>query len=447
MRTRHYKAWLIIPAIIISLVLLLMLALPRLLDLNRYRGSIQNLAAEHLGAQLHIGPLRWGITPNNSIWLEAETVSMTGDPLPEASLGVEKITVTLAVSPLLQRKVVIKDILLESPELKIQKVDKTEPTSAEGTKQESAATAQPFSVELASLRIENGQLVFSDKRSGERLPDLHLDAIEVTITQPEPGAGARFSLAVRRPSPGLEDGGRLSASGSLTGLTPAFSLEKPGLDVEAKIDALAAEAIAPWLGSALADRLGGSISATVNYQGWPGRAGNMDGQVDLGRFSYYDPALWRHPVPGAGAKLQFKAQLEADSVRFDQLALAINDIKANAQLRLSNFKQLQVSNGSLNAEIPLKSAGPLLPWVKLAELEGQLKAILEGGGSLQLIDVQLPQIELAKQDINRQALFDAITGSVRFSGISARPLDSLPRIEKIKGNLSVANGGLSTRRN
>jgi uncharacterized protein involved in outer membrane biogenesis len=443
MRTRHSKAWLIIPAIIISLVLLLMLALPRLLDLNRYRGSIQNLAAEHLGAQLRIGPLRWGITPNNSIWLEAETVSMTGDPLPGASLGVEKITVKLALSPLLQKRVVIKDILLESPELNIKKVDKTQPTSAESTKQESAATAQPFSVEVASLRIENGQLVFSDTRSGERLPDLHLDAIEVTITQAQPGARARFSLAVRQTSPGLEDGGRLSASGSLTGLTPAFSLEEPGLDVEANIDALAAEAIGPWLDSALAERIGGSISATVNYQGWPGGPGNVDGQLDLGQFSYYDPALWHHPVPGAGAKLQFKAQLAADSVRFDQLALAINDIKANAKLRLSNFKQLQVSNGSLNAEIPLKSAGPLLPWVKLAALEKQLKAILEEGGSLQLIDVQLPQIELAKQDIDRQALFDAITGSVRFSGLSARPLDSMPRIEKINGNLSVADGVLS----
>ena len=120
MKTRRHKAWLIILAIISSLVLLLLLALPKLLNLNRYRDSLQNLVAEHLGMQLQLGPIRWGISPNNSIWLEAETVSIAGALLPAASLSSDKVTVKLAVSPLLQRRVVIKDILLESPELKIQ---------------------------------------------------------------------------------------------------------------------------------------------------------------------------------------------------------------------------------------------------------------------------------------------------------------------------------------
>jgi hypothetical protein len=444
MKTRRHKAWLIILAIISSLVLLLLLALPKLLNLNRYRDSLQNLVAEHLGMQLQLGPIRWGISPNNSIWLEAETVSIAGAFLPAASLSSDKVTVKLAVSPLLQRRVVIKDILLESPELKIQQRDEAEHTTTETAKESSATPAPSFSVELVSLRIENGQLIFSDQRSGEQRPDLHLNTIAVNITQPEPGAKTDFSLSLQQASPNLENWGQLSASGSLIGLTPEFKLEKPKLDIHAKIDEFAVEAIQPWLDSEVAARLSGTLSAKVNYQGWPGGPGNMDGQLDFGRFNYYDPALWHNPVPGSPAELQFKAQLHADSVQFDQLALAINDMKANAQLTLSNLKQqVVISGGSINAEIPVKSASPLVPWAKLAEFEDQLKAILEGGGTMQLIDVQLPEIELAKQDIDHQALLNALTGSVHLSGLSAQPLESMPRLEKINGHLSVANGIVS----
>ncbi len=444
MKTRRHKAWLIALAIISSLVLLLLLALPKLLNLNRYRDSLQNLAAEHLGMQLQLGPIRWGISPNNSIWLEAKTVSISGAFLPSSNLSADKVTVKLAVSPLLQRRLVIKDILLESTELKIQQRDQAEQTTTETAKDGSASTSPAFSVELVSLRIADGQLIFSDQRSGERLPDLHLNSITVSISQPEPGAKTDFSLALRQTSPGLESSGQLSASGSLIGLTPDFKLEKPRLDIQAKIVEFSAEAIRPWLDSEVAARLSGTLSATANYQGWPGGSGNMDGQVDFGQFNYYDPALWHNPVPGSPAKLQFKAQLHADSAQFDQLALAINNIKANARLNLSGLKQqVLVGSGSLNAEIPVKSASPLVPWAKLAEFEDQLKAILEGGGTMQLIDVQLPEIELAKQDIDPQVFFKAITGSVHLSGLSARPLESMPPLEKINGHLSLANGILS----
>lgn len=449
MKTSRHKVWLTVLAIISSIVLLLLLALPKLLSLNRYRDTLQNLAAEHLGVQLQLGPMRWGISPNNSIWLEAETVTMAGAFLPAASLSAGKVTIKFAVSPLLQRKLVIKDILLQSPVLKLQLRDQAEPKAVETAKDDSATTAPTFSLELTSLRIENGELIFSDKRSDEQLPELHFSDITATIMQPEPGAKTELTLALQQMSPKLEAWGRLTAQGSLAGLTPAFSLENPSLDVQSRIEGFAAEALRPWLNGELANgelaaRLSGTLDATLNYRGWPGGTGNMDGQLDFGQFSYHDPALWQNPVPGSPATLQFNAQLQADEVQFDRLAFAINDIKANARLTLSNLKKQAVMNGSLSrADIPLKSAIPLMPWTALGELQSQLQDVMKGGGTLQLTDIQLPEVELTNQDIDQKTLLNAITGSLQLSGLSARPMAALPRLENINGHLSLAKGILT----
>ncbi len=444
MRTGRHKALFFILTIATSLVLLLLLALPKLLNLNRYRVPLENLVGDALGVQLQLGSLRWGFNLPNSIWVEAETLSIKGSLPPSVSLDCGRVVVKIAVSPLLQKRLIIRDILLQNAVLELAPTDdNAQPGKADDQSDGKGTSA--YSLELESLRIEDGQVLYFDQHSDNRVPKLHFKEITAKATQAAPETPVNFELALRQTSPELEALGRLNARGSLLGLTPEFSLDKPSLEIAATLDEVATEALQPWLTNELAARLGGSLSATIDYQGWPLAHGTFSGQIDLGQFSYHDPALSQDPLNGSPATLQFSALSQDDQIQFDDITLAVNGMAAEARLTLGKLAQRAVlSDVSLSAEIPLESAGPWVPWLKLEDYQTQLRDLLAGGGTVYIKGLQLPEFELATGENSAKNLFKALSGSIELSKLSAQPFTTLPRFENINGHFSIANGAISS---
>ena len=359
----------------------MLLALPKVVNLNRYRDSLQNLASEALGMQLQLGRLRWGLKLTSGIWLEADRLSLTGTfPMP-ARLECGKVVVRIAASPLLKKRLVIKDILLQGPVLTVESTGAAAPASQPGSGSDETHTA--YTLELKSLRVEAGQVFYSDQSNDTRIPKLHLSDIAIKTSQSAPGSAVNFELALQQMSPELETLGQLAACGSLHGLTPQFDFEQPRLTVDGKLQALNPEALLPWLGAELVARLEGSWRATLRYQGWPGASGSISGEIDPGCLSYRDPSLWSEPLPGSGWTLQFNALEQVDQLRFDSIAIGIGDIAAKAQLTLDSPGQSAVIRDAvLSAKIPLDSAGPLIPWLQLEEFQSLLSDLLAGGGTV-----------------------------------------------------------------
>ncbi len=443
MKTGFLKAWHLVLTIAASLLLPLLLALPKVVNLNRYRDSLQNLASEALGMQLQLGRLRWGLKLTSGIWLEADRLSLTGTlPMP-ASLECGKVVVRIAASPLLKKRLVIKDILLQGPVLTVESAGAAAPAIQPGSGSDDTHTA--YTLELKSLRVEAGQVFYSDQSNDTRIPKLHLNDIAIKTSQLAPGSAVNFELALQQLSPEQETLAQLAACGSLHGLTPQFDFEQPRLTVDGELQALKPEALLPWLGAEWVARLEGSWRTTLRYQGWPGASGSISGEIDPGCLSYRDPSLWPEPLPGSGWTLQFSALEQADQFRFDSIAIGIGDIAAKAQLTLDSLGQSAVIRDAvLSAKIPLDSAGPLIPWLQLGEVQSPLRDLLAGGGTVFLTDIQLPAITLAEDDYSWEALFKALSGSIELSQLSARPAPTLPRFENINGHLSLADGALTS---
>jgi AsmA protein len=115
--------------ITISLIIVLILIvagifiLPKLIDPNNYRDLIVENMKEAIGGEISLGPISWGIA--NGIWFEVDGFSIINAPDIPGDVKLSRIYAKAAILPLLTMKVVLKKVLIESPELKM----KLEPTS------------------------------------------------------------------------------------------------------------------------------------------------------------------------------------------------------------------------------------------------------------------------------------------------------------------------------
>ncbi len=113
------KKGMIIIGAILGLLLLLVLALPYLLDLNRYREHYLPLAEHTLNRKIEIGHIRLMWFP--FLGIQVDTVKIYDDPSMTQQPFVEVETIELAVKwiPLLQRRIEVQSLTVHQPVISI----------------------------------------------------------------------------------------------------------------------------------------------------------------------------------------------------------------------------------------------------------------------------------------------------------------------------------------
>jgi len=282
MKSTRWKRVTIILAVLAVVVIAAVIIIPKFLDLNRYNGLITSELEKAMGGEVTLGHLSWGIT--NGVWLEADRFAVQGATVFPGDMDLSRIYAKVSILPLLSKRVVVDRLVLESPVVAVrlapstvqEKKTASKPDSALRTagdptstadKKGSASSPLPMEIRIQELNIEKGRISLEDSLTlaGQKVVRLFRD-VEIEAKNLAPGKKIDFQLSLRDEiKPGF---GSLKGQGTFTGLTEALTIEKPELKLKASLSALDTAMIKPYLkNSPLAQRVGGSISLTMNYQG------------------------------------------------------------------------------------------------------------------------------------------------------------------------------------
>ena len=336
------------------------LLLPKLIDPNQYRDELGKLIGDALGGEVELGKLQWGL--GSSIWLQAESVAIKDAELLPIDLQTGHVELRLLLAPLLKRSLVFEHIGVADPILtwKLQDPVDNEP-DVDSSGDETSGTA--LDIRFQSLQINHGRLIVQERRTIDAaLPaDIHLSELMLELKDLAAGSKASFKLSVQLDSADGDNLGSLRGSGSFLGLAQGFTISSPQLRFHAELSELTTIAQQILVPEAYRqDKLGGSISANLDYQGDLGQHGIIDGYLDLGQLSYSDPALWPQPLRETSSRLQLQIQFDPQQLQLKQLELKLGKLSAIAHAKVDNWlNEAVLKHTTLQAKLPLASLASL----------------------------------------------------------------------------------------
>lgn len=419
------------------------LLLPKLIDPNQYRDELDKLIGNALGGEVELGALQWGL--GSSVWLQAESVAIKNAELLPIDLQTGHVEVRLALAPLLKRSLVFEYIDVAKPILTWKLQDPVDDeTDVDSSGDDTSGSA--LDIRFQSLHISDGRLMVQERRTvGATLPaDIDLSVLMLGIKDLAAGSEATFELDVTLDSAAGEQLGSLLGSGSFLGLAQGFTIDSPHLSFHAELKQLTTAAQQILVPEAYRqNKLEGKVSASIDYQGNLGERGSVNGSIDLGELSYRDPSLWPQPLHASSGRVQLRLDFDPQQLRVKQLELELGDLSAVANADIDNWSDEAVlKNTKLQAQLPLAELSTLMPWAKLGKDAPILRDLLGGGGSVQIENVEMPELALTRLPEDNAELLRSICAAVKLSGLSVEAVPMLPRVERISGQLELREGTL-----
>ncbi|MCX5877851.1 MAG: AsmA family protein [Deltaproteobacteria bacterium] len=385
------------------------LLIPKLLDPDRWHNRIVSELEKALGGKVSIDDISWGFL--KGLWLEVDGVEITGASAFPLDFKLSRLYADVSILPLFQKKIVLNHLRLESPDVHLrlqpgpQEADQEQKAPAAGAKR--AGIALPIKIE--EVLVTNGRVRMEDSLTLPGKPVARdFGDIEIKASNLAPGREMLFDLSMKDNAvPGL---GIFKAQGSFAGLTDSLTLQNPKLTVHSTLSSLHTNALRPYLGNApWVQRLSGSLSVTVNYEGDLGSHHRADGSIDLSQVAFSDPSLWDAALPGAETTITYRADLQADDLTVEKLEVKLGKFFFRAKGGVVGLKKRPlIKDASFSADVPLLDSVPLFPWKVLGDSAAFVRSIFEGGGKVEIEQAVLPPIDLAAPPATAVALLNGI---------------------------------------
>ena len=257
MQTRRRWPW-IVAAGLAAVVIGAAIALPLLLDVERYRGRIEAALGEATGWQAELGDIGFSVWRGLVVTVHPARLAAPGD---SSRLDIDTLVIRAAVVPLLRGRLEIHSVDLVRP-----KIHFVRPTRALGwvvPRPDVPATTDPpsegegpIAVTIASVRVTDGTLVVDDRASA---PPWVVTLAEVRVRL-EPIAGT------------VEGSGRLEPGSARLGFSGSLA---QGLAIT--LAGLPTETLHPFLGTGLI-HAGGTLSGEARLTLPPTIQGTITGR-------------------------------------------------------------------------------------------------------------------------------------------------------------------------
>jgi uncharacterized protein involved in outer membrane biogenesis len=344
----------IIIGIIVAVIVGILLVAPLFLDVNQYRPQIQSELQQKLGRQVTLGELHLGLLPPR---VRVDNVSVSDDPhfSTGAFAQVQELDVSIALLPLLSKKVEVRSLTLQRPHIELVRnaqgvwnfstigvsgpgaapQPQKKPAPRPGTSG-SQPSAEGFA--LNNLKISDGQIAITDRQ--KRQPRAVYDHIDVSLSNFAPGKPFSVSATLHLPGAGTQEvsldgtGGPLNSSNTMA--TPFYG--------SLKLQEVALSAAQKFLNSPALAGTDATVSGDMKIRN---QAGSLSSQ---GKVKLQDPVIH-------GVKLGYP--ITADYDLSDDL----------------NTDLLNISKGALQlGSTPLSVTGSMNLKPTPAEVNVQLKA-------------------------------------------------------------------------
>jgi AsmA protein len=367
------KKALLIVGVLVALVLVAALALPFLIDANRFRPRLEEELSKSLGREVKLGDLQLALLSGG---VSATDLSIADDAKfgKAPFLSAKSLKVGVELKPLIfDRKLRVTGIEVERPEIvliqdregnwnfsSIGNSAEAKSPSAEGKPAGGEnASSEPLDLSIALLKISDGRI--SLQKTGGAKPQV-LEKVNLTVKDFQPSAAFPMSL-----SASIQGGGDLTLDGTAgpidfkdTAQTPFKAKLKL-----AKFNPVAAGFVDPSTG------FGGILALTADVQS-NGHALQLAGDID-----------------GNQLKLAKRGKAVAQPVGFD-FALAHDMDKRSGRLSKGNI-HIGKANAALagtyrtsgeKTALELALKGPAMPIQELTALLPSLYIVLPNGSSL-----------------------------------------------------------------
>lgn len=222
------KNWLRIAGIALAVVIVVLVALPYLINLNSFRPKIESAASTALGRQVTVGDLSLSILSGG---VGVENIAIADDPAfgKAPFVTAERLKVGVELIPLIfSKQLNVTDITLERPQITLLK-------AANGTwnfssiggaaaknapKPSSPGEATPTNVAVAKLDIKDGKLIVGKANSSSK-PAVY-DAVNITVTNFSSTSQFPFTFTANLPG-----GGSANISGKAGPINAADAAKTP----------------------------------------------------------------------------------------------------------------------------------------------------------------------------------------------------------------------------
>ena len=206
--------------IVVGILLLALLAAPRLIDLNRYQGRIQADLEKRCNRKIQLGHLDLSFVPFgfrvDRVVIAEDPRFETGRPFAQA----QELNVTPQFWPLLRGDLQINSFAIQQPQIELVRgrdgvwnfSSLGQPTppaekvggaaSQPGSPSQAPAGGESEAFSLAELKIENGQVAVTDVQRGA--PRAVYDHIDLTMKGYAPGRPFDIAAAAHLPGEGAQ---------------------------------------------------------------------------------------------------------------------------------------------------------------------------------------------------------------------------------------------------
>ena len=119
--SRRKRFVLILAASLVGVVLVAALALPALIDVNRYRDTIEAAAEEFLGRDVRLGDMRLTVLPSLGIRVDDLAIGALPDEGPGDLLTARRLRVGVRLLPLLGKRLELTSLVIQEPALTLER--------------------------------------------------------------------------------------------------------------------------------------------------------------------------------------------------------------------------------------------------------------------------------------------------------------------------------------
>ncbi|MFQ5882661.1 MAG: AsmA family protein [Candidatus Methylomirabilales bacterium] len=348
-------------------ILLLLVLLPYLLNLERYRGMLAEEVERMLGRKASLGRIQ--LTFLTGLGAEVKEVRIAEDPLvgDRPFLTAEALRVRVRLLPLLWRQVEVSQILLREPRLLLIRgregrwnyqgtLERGQPPPPSGKDRSPKAAAKAGAAVLpllaTNLRVQQGTVEVVDhvglKGKTLKFTGVNLTAVQRNATTPV-ALSLEGTIAVSPPA-------RLRVSGRVGPLPPEGFGHLP-LQASLTLQGLDLKALHPYTGKDLPLIMEGRTDLQLRGDGrW--EAINFRADADLTSAYIEYPDVFRKEK-GETGEFSLKGRLLANQMEVSSLQVNIKGVRFDGRGTVTNFTAPHVTFSLAASKIDLKR---LLSW-------------------------------------------------------------------------------------
>lgn len=329
------KTWLTIVAgtgisVIIAAAIAAIL-LPRLLDLENYRPQILSMAQSALQRPVAYQSAEFTWQPYPTIICRGITIREKSSP--SDFLTIDRLSLNLALFPLLKREVRLRRVVVDRPVLMLER-DRQGALNIDDLFRGASAN---FQLQLVSLRVQNGLIRFTDYQIDAKGFTTVMEKLDLQLEDFASGEIASFKLSAMMPA--AHGDAAVSIAGKVRLPAAAEPLATAKFDLSLSTEKLDPWHFWPYFGHKLPLASGsGNLAGTMKLKG------GTDSFAARGEFrtsglnlSY--PAAFRKPLTPKTLQFAFDFESTPGDLLLKSFMLDIDGLQAKGSCSLAEFRE------------------------------------------------------------------------------------------------------------